>query len=144
MRLVVLGLALALPSAALACPGRSATASAAETEQPTVASVDAASCAKRAELVGSACSYTTGMMAQRILTDGADFSFTGTLAATSNDLESHVAAPYTLANGAVHVVANEVLDAVPAASRLTLTGKKLDVNGVSYFVVTSFADASQS
>lgn len=144
MRLVVLGMALALPAAALACPGRNDQTTASNTEQAEQVMADASSCAKSTALVGNQCSYTTGMMAQRVLAEGADFSFTGSLSQTPNDLASHVAAPFTLANGAVHVVANEVLDNVDAQARQTLEGKRLTVNGVDYFVVTRATALSAS
>jgi hypothetical protein len=144
MRTLLFGAALVAPSFALACPGRTATASAATPSSDAAhAAADAASCAKRAELVGDACSYTTGMMAQRVLAEGREFTFTGTMAAAPAALESHVAAPFLVGDG-VHVVANEVIDGVPATGRVTLVGKRLDVNGVDYFVVTSFTALSST
>ncbi len=145
MRLVILGMALGLPASALACPPRTATAS---TPTPAnvedVAHADASSCARKAELVGSACSYTTGMMAQRVISEGAEFAFTGTLTPSDNALDSRVAAPYTLAQGALHVVANQVIENMPSNERVNLIGRRMNVNGTDYFVVESFSVASST
>ena len=145
MRLpVLIGLGIALPAAALACPGRNNTAQAPATQADSQhASADAAACAKKTELVGSACSYTTGMMAQRVLSEGGDFAFTGTLTPADGDLESHVAAPF-LVGGNVRVVANEVIETADPNSRLALSGKRLEVGGVHYFVVTNVNPATES
>ncbi len=145
MRLpVLIGLGMALPVTALACPPRQATAQATPAQADTqMAAADAAACAKSAELVGDACSYTTGMMAQRILSEGGDFAFTGSLVRASDDLESHVAAPFVV-GGNVRVVANEVIETAPADTRVALTGKRLEVGGVQYFVVTEVTAAADS
>jgi hypothetical protein len=143
VKVVVLGLGLFAPALALACGGDKECGSCSHHEKTAAAVSDPASCAKKAELVGGACSYTTGMMAQRVLSEGKPWSFTGTLARTAGDLESHVAAPYTVGPDKVHVVANEVLEALTAANahagRVGLEGKLLDVDGVKYFVLTSYA-----
>ncbi|MCO4747991.1 MAG: hypothetical protein KC912_24575 [Proteobacteria bacterium] len=146
-KLVLLGLSLALPSAALACPGKGTmTASAADTkavaaDTETVAAVDPTHCAKKASLVGSNCSYTTGMMAQRIVAEGSNHAFAGMLTSFDEELESHVAAPFTLGSD-VHVVANAVIEQLTEAgltdSRVSLEGKMLEIDGVKYFVATRY------
>lgn len=150
MRVLLLA-SLFVPSAALACGGNKspvAAAAAAETDQVAAkAGVDPSHCAKQAELVGSNCSYTTGMMAQRVLDEGSAYSFTGSLVAATNELDSRVAAPYTVGpEGAIHVVANEVIERLVNAQahgkRVSLAGKLLDVDGVSYFVATDFTEAN--
>lgn len=141
---VLIGLGMALPATALSCPPRqTAQATAATPAQEQVVTADAAACAKSADLVGSACSYTTGMMAQRILSEGGDFAFTGTLVKADGELESHVAAPFVV-GGNVRVVANEVIETAPADQRVALTGKRLEVGGVQYFVVTEVSPAADS
>lgn len=151
-KVLVLGVGLVAPAAALACGGSKAcgdcdhgktTAHHAKTD---AAAADPASCAKKAELLGGNCSYTTGMMAQRVLQEGAPYSYTGTLVAAQNTLASNVAAPYTIGPDKVNVVANEVVESITAsgasASRLALEGKLLEVEGVKYFVVTGFRTLS--
>ena len=143
-KFIVLGLSLTASSAALACPGKSAmTAQAAPAATQTMAKADAdpTACAKKASLVGNSCSYTTGMMAQRIIAEGADHTFAGTLASAKGDLASNVAAPYTMGDK-VHVVANAVIEQMTEAgltdSRVSLEGKLLEIDGITYFVATKY------
>lgn len=141
MRFPILA-ALALSSTtALACPGKTATA-AASTDETSVASLDATACAKKASLVGSSCSYSTGMMASRVLEQGKSFSFTGRLQAEEEKLESNVAAPFAIGADGYRVIANEVLESVAdTEARLLWKGKVLEVDGITYFVVTDFEKA---
>jgi hypothetical protein len=135
LSLAFMAFALALPAVAIACPGKEATA---------VASVeaDAAACAKRAELVQGACSYSTGVMAQRVLDGGTEFSFTGRLVDNDDALQSRVAAPFVVGD-AIHVIANGVVERLPDLdARLTMHGKLLEVNGVRYFLLTEFNRAT--
>ena len=134
MRIAVLVTALSLPGLAFACGG-SKTAANTATETNEVAKVDLASCAKKAELVGSACSYSTGMMAQRVLDKGTEFSFVGTLAESNDKAPSNVATPWIVA-GNIHVIANQLADKVDPASRLSISGKTMEIDGVTYLVMT--------
>ena len=140
MKPLLLVAALALPASALACPGKEgSTANAADSaESPHHA--DATRCAKRAELVGTACSYSTGMMAQRVQADGEELTLTAKLEKASEVLPSKVAAPYT-ANGEYHVIANEVIEDLDPAKSVSLHGKALEVDGVKYFLVTGYEPA---
>jgi hypothetical protein len=129
------------PSLALACPGHDggdATHASAPAHD-----CDPGACAKNADLVGGGCSYSTGMMAQRVLSEGKPWAFTGTLARSAAELDSHVAAPFTVGPDKVSVVANEVLerltDAGAHGGRVSLEGRILEVEGVKYFVLTSFS-----
>jgi hypothetical protein len=140
----LLALGLLVPGAALACDGmKNQTAANAAPAAATTAAVDPSHCAKNAELVGSNCSFSTGMMAQRVLDEGTPWTFTGALAASTNQLASHVAAPWTVGpNQSVHVVANEVVERLAGGSvagRVTLEGRLLEVDGVKYFVATQAA-----
>jgi len=139
-KLAIVGFGLFGPSIAFACDGNEAHAATASVE---ATSADAAACAKKASLVGANCSYTTGMMAQRVLTEGTPWSFTGSLAASDNALGTHVAAPYTVGPDKVNVVANEVLESLTVGGlhngRVGLEGKRLEVGGVTYFVLTSYS-----
>lgn len=106
------------------------------------ATLDTAShCARSGELIGSNCSYTTGMMARRVLEEGQDWNWVGSLAASGNTLPSMVAAPYT-AQASTYVIATELVEALKAddatAARLSLVGKLLEVDGVRYVVLTSY------
>ncbi len=141
--------ALLTPGIALACPGKNNTADA-DSEDDTVtvaaakaqsnAELDATACAKKAALVGSACSYSTNMMASLVLDQGEVYSFTGSLAPTDEVLASQVAAPFTAGPERVRVIANEVVEsATQPGARMTWEGKVLEVDGVQYFVVTSYS-----
>lgn len=162
IKTVIIGLALAVPGLALACGGADSSNMAytmpdvtpAVAAHPTpmhhqrvdvaVARHDPAACAHKASLVGANCSYTTGMMAQRVLAEGAPWSYTGGIDRSANALGTHVAAPFTVGpNHKVNLIANEVLEALTDqgldAARVSLQGKRLDVDGVTYFVLTSFS-----
>lgn len=97
--------------------------------------------ARTGELIGSNCSYTTGMMARRVLEEGHDWAYVGDLAPSSNNLGSMVAVPYTAAEG-VNIIANELVEVMSVdghvGSRLSLAGKVLEVDGVRYVVLTSY------
>lgn len=151
MTRVLLVAALMVPTAAFACGGSKTKVADAETanaeQEVAAAAVDPTHCAKKAELVGSNCSYTTGMMAQRVLEEGKSWSYTGSLSAATNDLESNVAAPYTVGpEGAINIIANEVVERLIEAKgdtkRVALTGKLLDVDGTTYFVATDIQEAN--
>ena len=146
-RTLLLSLALTAPGLAFACGGSKATAAADTEAVHADASVDASHCAKKTELVGANCSYTTGMMAQRVLEEGENWSYTGTMAKSVNDLDSRVAAPYTVGpKSAINVIANEVVEGLVTAGahsgRLALSGKVLEVDGIRYFVATTFKVAN--
>lgn len=140
---------ICVPASALACPGAASTAAnTASAAEPVAAAAhqdatDPGSCAKKAGLVGSNCSYSTGMMAQRVLEEGKPWSYTGSLTAAANTLKSKVAAPFTAGpDQSIQVVANEVVEEIVtkglAVSRVNLDGKLLEVDGVQYFVVTGY------
>lgn len=108
------------------------------------ASLDASAAshaARGGELIGSNCSYTTGMMARRVLEEGQDWTYVGELTASSNNLGSMVAVPYTATEG-VNIIANELVEVMAVdghvGSRLSLAGKVLEVDGVRYVVLTSY------
>ena len=110
----------------------------ARAEEPLIA---ANHCAKSLKLIGANCAYTTGLMAGRVLAEGVDWSFNGALTATTNDLESRVACPYSAADA--QLVATEVLEGlVNAGGELTrsrLHGKTLELDGVRYVVLTAYS-----
>ncbi|MBM4368337.1 MAG: hypothetical protein FJ102_19140 [Deltaproteobacteria bacterium] len=97
-----------------------------------------------APMIGSNCSYSTGLMARRVLGEGRDWTFVGQLDRTANDLASHVATPYRTrsAGQPAFLVATELLERLLAEDRteatLALSGRTLDVDGVTYVVLTSY------
>jgi hypothetical protein len=103
---------------------------------------DPSRCATQAELIGPEnCAWTTTMMAQRVLDDGAPWTYVGRLVPSSVVLTSKVAVPYTVGpDAAIFVIANEVLDSLARSgasrSRIQITGKVLEVEGIVYFVPT--------
>ncbi|TVQ93629.1 MAG: hypothetical protein EA397_04090 [Deltaproteobacteria bacterium] len=142
-KIAFLTVGLVLPSVALACGGSKKAA--ADDDSPKHAKVTETADSK--DLVGKNCSYTTGKMAQRILAEGSDWTFTGSLASTSEDLSSRVAAPFAVGpEGAERIVANEVLEDLTKRgahnNRVSLTGKKLVVGDVTYIVLTEFGQAN--
>lgn len=151
MSRVLLAAALLVPSsAAFACGGKTDVADKTEANAEQLAAqaeLDPSHCSKKTDLVGSNCSYATGMMAQRVLEEGDSWSYTGTLASTTNQLDTNVAAPYTVGpDGKINVIANEIVEALIEdggdTKRVSLTGKLLEVDGVTYFVATQFQAAN--
>ena len=121
---------------ALACPGGEGTAMAS-----TAQGGDPTHCAKNAELVGSCCSYSTNMMAQRVHADGAETLLTAQFVRTAEQLASKVAAPWSV--GDYRVIANSVMESVDTTGALAVRGKVLEVDGVKYLLVTT-AEKSNS
>lgn len=125
-----------------------------QAERPTVPPpselaevVNPTHCAKRAELMGANCSFSTGLMAQRVLDQGRPYTYTGRLVSSSRELGSRVAVPFLIGpHNDIHVVANEVVEAlvksVGETSRVTLMGRVLEVDGIRYFVATRFEDTN--
>jgi hypothetical protein len=152
MKTMLLGLSLAaLPASALACGGKKTAQTTPNADQTTAAIAPDASkaspsaCAKNTSFVGKNCSYTTGMMAQRVLAEGQSWSFTGLLKSTENALDSHVAAPFLVGTD-VNVIGNEVIEKLASAgltsSRVAIDGRLIEVDGVKYFVLTQYQPAN--
>jgi hypothetical protein len=124
---------------ALACP----TSDDCDCEEHVTNKANAAECAQNAELLGSACSYSTKMMAERVLAEGRHYSYIGSLHEASNELVSHVAAPFTVGpKNDINVVANEVVEELSRVGaekkRLDMSGKLLEVEGVLYYILTEY------
>jgi hypothetical protein len=126
--------ALLAPASALACPGSAKADGAA---MASTASADPTHCAQNAELVGSCCSYSTNMMAQRVNEEGAATTLTAQLTRTADLLASKVAAPWTV--GDYRVIANSVMEQIDTSRAVSVQGKVLAVDGVKYLLVTSAA-----
>lgn len=123
-----------------ACPYDAVTA------VDAAAAVDAvaAHVAHGPDLIGGNCSYTTGLMARRVLGEGRDWQYVGELEAAPNTSATHVAAPFRTqsAGSSSFVVATELLERLVAAGKaeatLELAGRSLEIDGVVYVVLTSF------
>lgn len=100
-------------------------------------------CASATLLVGSSCSYSTGVMARRVMEQGAEWKGTEKLLQVTDLLESQVAAPFALASDPTwRVVANELVQLLSEGGHLgdslELSGRWLEVAGVRYVVLTSY------
>lgn len=100
-------------------------------------------CATNTELVGASCSYSTGLMARRVVEQGRPWSGVDGLVLTQDKLDSSVAAPFLVGPGdGFRVIANELVqmlsDGGHLHDELALTGKWLEVDGVRYVVLTSY------
>ena len=145
MTRIVVAVALGCSLTAWADPPDSAksdTVTAAATATP-----EASACAKSVSLMGSGCSYTTGMMAQRVLAEGKKYAYTGTLTAQPEGTRAGVAVPFSIGSqGDIHVIANEYVEALTTdgsgTNKLELSGKVLDVNGTRFFLLEGYKDLS--
>lgn len=111
--------------------------------QPVTVDLEAAThSARPGKLVGTACLYSTGAMAKKVVSGGMPWNYEGSIAEVVESQDITVSSPYTAANGSVSVVATELLDALVScgygAQSLALEGRSLEVDGVRYVVLTSF------
>lgn len=147
----LLATVLAMPPS-VACPGADAGEVLAATPTREECAVherheiDPARTARKPELVGmESCSWTTSMMAHRVLEQGTPWTYVGKLTASIEPLASRVASPFTLGpDQRIHVVANQILEQLErqAGARVELTGRVLEVDGITYFVATALVPAS--
>ena len=103
--------------------------------------------AKSVSLMGAGCSYTTGMMAQRVLAEGKAYSYTGTLTSQKKSTVSGVAVPFSIGDKHdIHVIANEYVEELTTGgsdtNKLELSGKVLDVEGTRFFLLERYKDLS--
>jgi hypothetical protein len=141
---------LAFTPSSRACPGADEVLAATAIEECAAHSdrhaVDPARSARRPELVGpESCSWTTSVMAQRVLEQGTPWTYVGKLSASLEALPSRVASPFTVGpDQRIHVVANQILEQLPreATARVELTGRVLEVDGITYFVATALTPAA--
>ena len=123
--LLCFGVTLLGPGLVFACP----TSDDCDCEEHQVKSEkgNAAACAQNAELLGSACSYSTNMMAERVLAEGRHYSYVGTMHQARNELASHVAAPFTVGpKNDINVIANEIVEDL---HKVGAQKKRLDMSG---------------
>ena len=102
----------------------------------------AAHCARSQTLVGDACSFMTGMTARRVLDEGVAWTWAGAL--TARTIEGDVAAPFS-AGGEDRVLATELVETLVntqhAASLCLYIGRSLEIDGVTWVVLTAYAPA---
>ena len=129
---------------AAACPYDEAASTAQPVANAHVDEVAATHTARAAVLVGANCSYSTGLMARRVIAEGRDWTYVGSLAASGNDLASRVATPFHTVGGdpGGFVVATEILETLVVAgystATLSLAGRSMEIDGIRYVVLTSF------
>jgi hypothetical protein len=146
--LAVMGGVMGASGIARACPFEAQAANAdagaaARTEAAPAPAQATPAAARSVELIGANCSYTTAVAARRVVAEGADYSFVGSLIADENDLGTGVAAPFRVGmSGDVWVVATDLLErmvsAGDAAQELALQGKMLTVDGRRLLVLTDY------
>ncbi len=102
----------------------------------------AAHCARSQTLVGDACSFMTGMTARRVLDEGVPWTWAGAL--TPRTIEGEIAAPFGAA-GEERVLATELVESLVtaqhAASLCLFIGRSLEIDGVTWVVLTAYAPA---
>jgi hypothetical protein len=102
----------------------------------------AAHCARSQSLVGDACSFMTGMTARRVLDEGVAWTWAGAL--TPRGIEGEIAAPFS-AGGEDRILATELVEtlvnAQRAASMCLFIGRSLEIDGVTWVVLTAYAPA---
>lgn len=131
----------ALSPPARACPYEE-TVAVAQADEVQVSESAAMHAAHSAAILGPNPAWTTGLMARRVVEDGRDWSFTGQIVPTTNDLPSQVSAPYrTQVNLGAMLVGTELLENLVlgghASSTLKLAGRSLKgEDGVLYVVLT--------
>lgn len=153
MLLVAVSTLLWSHETASACDGKGASGETCAKEHGTVVAIKPArtqpgNCARQGDLVGPEnCAWTTSLMAQRVLADGAPYTYIGSITLSDRVLPSKVAAPYTIGpDGAMFVIANEVIETLggehrASLGRVELSGKVLEVDGIVYFVATGVSAA---
>lgn len=107
-----------------------------------VVAVDAARAPRSAAMIGSSCSFRTGTMARRVVSEGDDYAYMGTLQAAATQPDA-VACPYRIgAPDGPCVVATELVEDLEAKGlvdeELSLEGRTLEVDGVRYVVLTAY------
>lgn len=121
----------------------SGTASSGAATSGGVTSDDAVHCATSTILLGAGSSYSTTLMARRVMEQGEEWSKVAALIAANPDTDTMVAAPFTLVEDTtVRVLATHLIERIAnekyVGPTLQLAGKQMDVDGTRYVVVTSY------
>ncbi|MCK6502993.1 hypothetical protein L6R53_06285 [Myxococcota bacterium] len=104
--------------------------------------VDAARTPRSGDMVGPTCTFRTGVMARRVMAEGAEYAFVGRLQ-VSGRTPGDVACPYTVGGQEdTCVVASELVEHMQsrglATGELSLEGRLLEIDGVRYVVLTAY------
>lgn len=134
--------ALMSPVTAWACGGGAcACQSGAESHDHAHAEVKSDAAGK--DLLHGGCPMATGAVVKRVLDEGTPWTYSGTLRPGENIAQ--VATPFLAGPDSVKVVANQVLEAWAGEKpdqKATFEGRRLDVDGIVYFVITAYSAAS--
>lgn len=130
-------------TAAWACPAELADPTAvASGESVRMTPDQAVHSARPGKLVGASCLASTGLMARRVMEEGAPWRWQGTLNPMEGNLESGASCPYTADQGTFNLLATGLLETIVlcgyATQPLDLEGQLLEVDGVRYVVLTAF------
>jgi len=107
---------------------------------------DAARVPRSAAIIGGACSFCTGLMSRRVVTQGAAYTFVGRLQKQETVADS-VACPYTLEGQPdTCVLATEFVenlaDQIAEGAQVAVEGRILDLDGLRYVVLTAFGPST--
>lgn len=128
-------------------------ASAAFAEPPEVEQLPASTAPKAtatatsASLMGTACSYTTGIMAERVQAEGESFRYHGSMTRRNDTPQKGVAVPFSIDDPTLtFVIANEFVEQIVVngheKEKLELKGKVLEVQGTRFFLLERYGDPS--
>ena len=103
--------------------------------------------ATRSSLLGDGCSYTTGIMAERVQAEGKIYSYSGPMIRQATNTLKGVAVPFAIgADKSTLVIANEFVEKLIVdgheTQKLELKGKVLEVQGTRFFLLERYDDLS--
>jgi hypothetical protein len=140
--LLVLSLTSTLSTTARACPGELPVANPAEAG--TIQAAVAHHAARRSGLLGAGDAFSTSLAARRVLREGREWTWVGSLRPAGSQPGDEVAAPYLApeADAGPLVLATELLELAlnsgVLSRRVSLAGRVLEVDGQALAVVTSY------
>lgn len=98
--------------------------------------------ARQPELLGASSAASTGMTARRVVEEGLDWKVTATVEAADVNTDPQVSLPFSVTSRGERVVATQLVEQLATrgllGARLALTGRALDVDGVTYVVLTAY------
>ena len=107
-----------------------------------VEAIDPTSPARSGAMLGSACSYRTATIARRVMAQGADYAYVGSLQ-SNTEAQGEVACPFRVGGQLkTCVVASELVEHLAGetveSEALSLEGRILEIDGVRYVVLTAY------